>query len=69
MNFKDFCAPMGSKVKNRAAKKCFHQNFDQNYFFGDCFDFLDLDVAWVQIFGFRQISVLVNFGVKSVGPP
>ena len=47
----------------------FSPNFDSNLFLDDCFDFRLLDGAFIQIFGFRQVSILVNFGVKSVGPP
>ena len=60
---------MGSKIKNQAPKNYFGQNFDQNQFLDDFLDFRVLDDISIPIFGFRQISVLVNFGVKSVGPP
>ena len=55
LNFCNFCAPEGSKVKNRAPKNCFRQKFDQNYFFGDVLDFRFLGAAFIHIFGFRQI--------------
>ena len=62
MNFDDFCASVGSKIKNQAQKNYFDQNFDQiqNIFF---------DFTSTHIFGFYQISDFDNFGVKNVGPP
>ncbi len=69
MNFDDFCASMGSKIKNQAQKNYFDQNFDQNIFFDDFLDFRFLDFTSNQIFGFHQISYFDNFGVKNVGPP